>query len=372
MTAPDHIFTHTSVAPTAMDAFLAPFIKQASRERASKRSTAKEGTKSSRDGRVSSGSVALSVFDVPPGLLVRQGEDKLSLTRSRDDESSSLDGSAVASRVATRQPAAALSAGAIGITFPGGGKGLTCIRCGLNFDVRSVQLAHFKSKLHMTNLRRQLSGESTISQEELNAATDIAVGGEASPVEEDSSGSESDEASTTPAEREFDLDDVAEEGEGDVGGPLAVDTAHMEVEGPKNSSSGSTSTKRGRVKTDFSLQEGPRLTFVPRGSGWCFSLSSAALGMKRGDDPWERLDQLVGDEGGGGGGGGANRLWGVVILRSGKFAAAVFEGQSVLCHKVFRRYSISINSLCCTRYATYRTPPLLLLLLVLLVLCDSQ
>lgn len=331
-----------------MDAFLAPFIKQASRERASKRSTANEGTKSSRDGHVASGSVALSVFDLPPGLLVRQGEENPSLTTSGtsgDDESSPLYGSAVASRVAARQPATALSAGAIGITFPGGGKGLTCIRCGLIFDSRLLQLAHFKSRLHMTNLRRQLSGKSIISQEELDSATDSAVGaggvgGEASPEEEDSSGSESDEASSTPAEREFNLNDVAEEGEGDVGGPIAVDTAHMEVGGPKNSSSGSTSTstERGRVQTDFSLQEGPRLTFVPRESAWCFSLSSAALGMERGDDPWERLDQLVGDEGGGGGGGdGANRLWGVVILRSGKFAAAVFEGQSVLCHKVFRR-----------------------------------
>ncbi|CAN0523145.1 unnamed protein product, partial [Laminaria digitata] len=287
-----------------------------------------------------------SVFDVPPGLLTHQGAEEPSLATPRDGEASSpLDGSAVAlSRTAVHQPAAAaaLSEGDIGTTFPGGGRGLTCIRCGLRFEDRPVQLAHFKSKLHLTNLRRQLSGGSTISQEELDAATDSNAGAggaggdsEASPEDEDSSGSESDEASTTPA----DLDDVAEEGEGDVGGPLAVDTAHMEVGGRKISSG---SSDRGRVKVDFSLQEGPRLTFVPRGSAWCFSLSSAALGMERGDDPWERLDQLLGDEGGGGGGGGggANRLWGVVILRSGKFAAAVFEGQSVLCHKVFRRWAL--------------------------------
>lgn len=346
MAAPGHVVTDNSLAASAMDTFLAPFIKQASRERAPKRSTAKQGTKSSRDGRIASGSVALSVFDVPPGLLTRQGEEEPSLTTSRGGSSSPLGGSAVSSRIAAHQPAAALSTGAIGITFPAGGKGLTCIRCGLSFDSRPDQLAHFKSKLHMTNLRRQLSGGSTISQEELDASADSAVsaaggGGEASPDEEDSSGSESDEASTTPADREIDLDDVAEEGEGDVGGPLAVDTAHMEVGGPENRSTGSSSTERGRVKVDFSLQEGPRLTFVPHGSDWCFSLSSAALGMERGDDPWERLDQLMGDEissgDGGDGGGGANRLWGVVILRSGKFAAAVFEGQSVLCHKVFRR-----------------------------------
>ena len=337
MAAAGHIVTDASLPPSAMDVFLAPFIKQASRERASKRSTAKQGTKSSRDGLIAGGSVVLSVFDVPPGLLTRKEEEEPSPTTSRDAASSLLDGSAVASRTTAQQPAP--SAGAVGITFPGGGKGLTCIRCGLSLEARPVQLAHFKSKLHMTNLRRQLSGESTISQEELDAGTDSAVDGagggdQASPEQEDSSGSESDETSTTSADRQIDLDDVAEEG-GDVGGPLAVDTAHMEVGDRKNSNSGISSTERGRVKIDFSLQEGPRLTFVPRGSAWRFSLSSAALGMERGDDPWERLDRLVGDEGGGGGG--ANRLWGVVILRSGKFAAAVFEGQSVLCHKVFRR-----------------------------------
>lgn len=329
MAAPGHMVTDTSLAPSEMDAFLAPFIKQASRERESKRSPTKQGTRSSRDGgRISSGSILLSVFDVPPGLLTRQGKEEVSsLSTSRDD---APNGSTTVSLRRAVQPEAALSSDAVGITFPRGGKGLTCIRCGLAFDARHDQLMHFKSKLHMTNLRRQLSGGSAISQEELDATTDntvVGAGGEAPPEEEDSSGSESDETSPT----RIDLDNVAEE---DAGGPLAVDTAHMEIGGRKNSSS----SERGKVSVDFSLQEGPRMTFVPRGSTWSFSLSSAALGMERGDDPWERLDQLVGEEGGDdGGGGGANRLWGVVILRSGKFAAAVFEGQSVLCHKVFRR-----------------------------------
>jgi len=35
----------------------------------------------------------------------------------------------------------------------------------------------------------------------------------------------------------------------------------------------------------------------------------------------------------------ARPVWCVLILRSGKFAGAVFEGETVLEHKVFRRYT---------------------------------
>ena len=315
MSKADHAHDKAGPSSSAMDTFLAPFIKSAN---------SKRKTKGARDANAA-GRLALSIFDLPPGLLT----DADGVTAHDGAVLSSTDQAAAGSRIVHRETGTTPTSTAV----QGETRGLTCIRCRLHFaDDRPAQVLHFKSDLHLANLRRQLAGKPPISQQQLDdeaAAEAAAVGGDggtgaAEPgVDgESSSDTDSDEAAGT-GDRGLGLEDVAEEGE-DVDDPILAT-----VDGGGGVESGN---KRGRVKVDFSLQEGPRLTFVPRGSGWAFSLSSAALGMERGDDPWARLDGLVGDEGGG-----MNRLWAVVILRSGKFAAAVFEGHSVLCHKVFRR-----------------------------------
>lgn len=317
---------------SAMDTFLAPFIKTSGRNQSVKRRAGKRSPSSSGPGSVRHGSgsprVVLSIFDVPPALLTKAGVEQ--------SPGFSPDGAASARSV---QPDGARGAP----SDSSNGRGLTCIRCGLSFDSRPLQLSHFKSTLHMANLRRQLAGKSPLSQQEhleLVASASKAVDGSiiddgdngggvenASADEGDSSDTERDHAGVST--RTVDLDDVAEDAEEAEGVRLL--TAQTAQQSGDGNGSG-----RGRVKVTFSLQEGPRLTFVPPNSSWCFSLSSAALAMERGDDPWQRLDGLV--EGEAEGAGGANnRLWAVMILRSGKFAAAVFEGQSVVCHKVFRR-----------------------------------
>ncbi|KAG5189714.1 hypothetical protein JKP88DRAFT_262073 [Tribonema minus] len=48
-------------------------------------------------------------------------------------------------------------------------------------------------------------------------------------------------------------------------------------------------------------------------------------------DPWRALYELVASP---------NRLWTVIILRSGRFAGAVFEGKVAIEHKTLRRYTI--------------------------------
>eukprot|EP00752_Nemacystus_decipiens_P004173 g3816.t1 len=292
--------------------------------------SARRKTKGSRDASAA-GRLALSIFDLPPGLLA----DVNGVKAHDGAVLSSQDQAAAGSRIVHPETGTTTTTSAV----QGETRGLTCIRCGLQFaDDRPAQVLHFKSDLHLTNLRRQLAGKPPISQQQLDdeaAAGAAAVGGDAGVGAagagadgESSSDTGSDQAAGTADRGGPGLEDVAEEGTDiDVdGGMLASIDDGDGVE---------SGHRRGRVKVGFSLQEGPRLTFVPRGSGWAFSLSSAALGMERGDDPWARLDDLVGDEGSG-----MNRLWAVVILRSGKFAAAVFEGQSVLCHKVFRRYTI--------------------------------
>lgn len=298
--------------------------------------------------------LVLSIFDIPPGLLTRRPVDEhnnITSSTSAAFASSSHKGPAL-SRADSRR------------------RGLTCIRCDLTFDARPSQLAHFKSDLHMINLRRQLSGEPPISQQVLDDTQDAAAGAAASLTpghltEENDSGSDSEPdpdeggGATPPGggvdagmnfsgglEREAaagatDETDVDAFDEDD--GFLAPNAATIAATGGTPGDSNSSNNKsNNNVRVDFSLQEGPRLTFTPPGSSWSFSLSSAALGMERDSDPWERVANLVGEEGEEGGdeaGGGAanNRLWAVVIVRSGRFAAAVFEGQSVLCHKVFRR-----------------------------------
>lgn len=290
----------------SVDSFLAPFVKSTS----AKRQTTKGA------GHWDAPAVVLSIFDLPPGLLASTDSEK-----SQHVSDSSSTGQVVAESRTVHPQTAAVS------SSQEGKRGLTCIRCGLQFgDDRETQVQHFRSDLHMTNLRRHLAGKPPISLQQLNAEASAALaagGGDAAgPGPDGESSSDSDEAPEA-GDRGLDLENVVEEGDDELDGLLPTADVSGGVEG---------GNERGRVKLDFSLKEGPRLTFVPRGSEWAFSLSSAALGMERGDDPWARLDGLLGDEGGG-----VNRLWAVVILRSGKFAAAVFEGQSVLYHKVFRR-----------------------------------
>lgn len=278
--------------------------------------------------------VVLSIFDIPPDLLTR-AEGALSEVSQLDN------GPASGGNVSQTTAASAGSAGSK--------RGLTCIRCELTFDGRPAQLTHFKSKLHMTNLRRQLSGERPISQQQLETvegdAADEGKFGPSTAAESEDSGSDNSEdeqplvaaaAEAGEAADTFDERDIAD------GLALARAASVDEIKETVTKTAASASTggalqgvppMRGRVKVDFSLHEGPRLTFTRSGSAWCFSLSSAALGMERGSDPWERLDALLGEEGGAAN----NRLWAVLIVQSGKFAAAVFEGQSVLCHKVLKR-----------------------------------
>lgn len=310
-----------------MDAFLAPLVHSSSKTKRHSRKT----IKAHEEDRV-----VLSIFDIPPGLLAYT-------ERSQEGAAvpSSLNRDEPGSRIV--QPENYIKQGTTDRDVQGKAakRGLTCICCGLQFgDDRPAQVQHFKSELHMVNLRRQLAGKPPVSQKQLDdemAAVAAAApstdtkGSSAEPQGEgdSSSGTDSDDApAASDFDRGVDLENIPEEHE------------HVLLSTAEDGSCGraaESGNKRGRVKVDFSLQEGPRLTFVPHGSRWAFSLSSAALGMERGDDPWARLDSLIGDDEGGG----VNRLWAVVILRSGKFAAAVFEGQRVLCHKVFRRYLVT-------------------------------
>lgn len=311
------VMASSSVGLSELDALLKPFID----------ARAAGG----RSNRPQQDKVVLSIFDIPPGLLGRLSP--ASPTKNGPS--------------AVGTPAAAATAESAGSK-----RGLTCLRCGLSFDDRPAQLAHFKSKLHMTNLRRQLSGQRPILQQELDTRAFVqGTAGEGNFAGDDGGDKDSQEDSDSGGDSETERStvgvttEVADTfDEGDIADGLALARAASvdEIEETVSRTApgvgdgairGDAPPTRGNVKVDFGLHEGPRLVFTPTGSTWCFSLSSAALGMERGSDPWERLDALLGEEAEGAN----NRLWAVLIVQSGKFAAAVFEGQSVVCHKVLKR-----------------------------------
>lgn len=299
-----------------LDAFLDPFIKAHNR----KQESVKAGAKRSNKGKFD---VVVSLFDVPPELLTstERGVDRS--LHSSSDRLAFLSGDFVStgSRIIQADPKSA--------------RGLTCITCGLSFESRSAQLEHFKSRLHLINLRCRLSGQPPLTQDQLDKAPAPTGTVEIEDNEAgDSSGSESDGAQKIENVGGL-LQGLDKEGNG---ADWAVSVAEpYSKPGNEENTNRNTVSKRGIVRREFSLREGPRFTFSPTGWTWCFSVSTVALGMEKGDDPWERLEGMFGD----GNGGDSNRLWAVVILQSGRFAAAIFEGQAVVCHKVFKRWVFS-------------------------------
>ncbi|CAN0006257.1 unnamed protein product, partial [Discosporangium mesarthrocarpum] len=242
-------------------------------------------------GEHSDGKLHLSIFDIPLGLLVPLEE------RAQKSEGEKNEAPLIVN------PGTVEDGGTV--------RGLTCRSCSLTFDDHLQQQAHFKAALHITNLHRRLAGKlpvretGMVEEEEEAGVLDDGRDGEMVEEGEKSSADSDDENLTSILEADL----VETSGKGDLG------------------------VRSDGVRFEFSQREGSRLTFTRPGSAWSFSLSSAALNMQRGNDAWEQLGMLFGDRA-------SNRMWGVLILRSGRFAGAVFEGQSVLCHKVFRRYTI--------------------------------
>ena len=96
----------------------------------------------------------------------------------------------------------------------------------------------------------------------------------------------------------------------------------------------------GAVKKSYSASEGPRTIY--RRSLWGpieFSVSNAVLQSPSNDDsdgdnpdnsPWKTVLRTLQTYS-------VNPMWFVVSLRSGRFAAAIFDGSKEVCHKTFRR-----------------------------------
>lgn len=214
-------------------------------------------------------------------------------------------------------------------------RGLTCITCGLIFDAAVDQHSHFKTDLHLINLRRKLKGLSPLLTTAAAPADDepTSNGGVVDPVnaldvDDDDSGSDSDRDSTSGEEHEL----------------------HNGEEQQQDFNLQQCRSPRGDIIV--SKQTVPHLGagLVVRSSQcteWVFSFSFSLFSMH--SSLAAKVWNNTGVDGDGNGDGG-DTAWsvfsrqvlylrchpriGVFLLRSGRFAAALFDGPSMIVHKV--------------------------------------
>ncbi|CAM9333697.1 unnamed protein product [Phaeothamnion confervicola] len=196
---------------------------------------------------------------------------------------------------------------------------MVCRTCQLDFEEISEQQAHFRNSHHLANLRRRLAGKPLLEagkEDAEGAAADVAE-----DEEEDGSDASDDSA-------ESDDDAVA---------------PSQDWLMSRASYSGASST--GIVHL-FPVEQ--EVMFLKMGMPYAFTISTVALerppknaGENVGDDgddgdasadPWRCLTRTLAAP--------VRPLWVVIILRSGRFAGAVFEAKQVVCHKVMRRYTM--------------------------------
>lgn len=216
-------------------------------------------------------------------------------------------------------------------------RGLTCITCGLSFDAAADQHSHFKTDLHLINLRRKLKGLSPLltaaapNDDEPSSNGGVADPVSALDVDDDGSGSDSDRDSTSGEEHE--LPDKLRNGEEDQQKDINLQQC---------------SSPGGDVIV--SKQTVPHLGagLVVRSSQcceWVFSFSFSLFSMHPSLAAKVWNNTAVDGDGDGG-----DTAWsvfsrqvlylrfhpriGVFLLRSGRFAAALFDGPSMIVHKV--------------------------------------
>ena len=188
------------------------------------------------------------------------------------------------------------------------GTKFTCRVCGCEFKALREQHEHFKSPLHVVNLKRSLVGLRSVSHED-----DI----------------------------NSDEDDNMDNNTDVIGEPDAsLDLMKFNQEG--HLSTDNTSFKEGCAKKYNDKKNGSVITFRKHSSNWEFSISNAIFSLSsspgsqvESTDPWITLKNTlqIFHQG--------EKLHScVLILQSGMFSGGIFEGNKCISHKVFRRYTV--------------------------------
>lgn len=204
-------------------------------------------------------------------------------------------------------------------------KGLTCITCGLTFTDCKDQQKHFKSDLHLVNLKRRVKNLGSLTSLPTTQAADDDNDQKASDGQQDGADEEvsSSDESAPEAEQEDD----------------------------NNLRPTSYADEKGRILKEYSAQRGP--TFHLHDAqvhGWEMVLSAGAFGKDSvfHSRDWSTSAEERQREKGEGASGASpwtqlcahlnylrrNPITGVFLLRSGRFAGAFFDGNTLLIHKV--------------------------------------
>ncbi len=222
-------------------------------------------------------------------------------------------------------------------------KGLTCLLCSLQFEHHSDQVVHFKSDFHFGNIKRKSKGQAPVSEEEyLSQQTK----GDQEDDEKDDG-----EQSNSSAESDKDSDDDEDKQESDDETDVEVNYDRYEY-----------SDEYGKITKLFHSNNGPMFNFQLNSLlNWQFSLSLAMFPKESifQSRAWNHVTSDVNT---------SNSLWNhfykhirtlqnrplmaVFILRSGRFAGAIYNNASftsfsskkknsaMLVHKVLRRYTV--------------------------------
>ena len=255
----------------------------------------------------------VSIFNVPIHLLIptlsSSSNDAIVSNSAIDEELNEIDKLSL-------DASSSLSLSSSSTTSIVTGK--TCRTCGLIFNTQSDQQAHFKSPLHIRNLKRKAVGLDPIMQHnDTNKDAD-------SLKVDDNNDNNNDNDNDDDNDDTDDDDDLENEANASIEDELKeIDGVYPE----------------GNVVKTYTKGTGSIITFQRSDdSKWEFSLSSVLCINNNHENivynPWRNLSELLEDIQN------ISKLWAIVVIRSGRFAGAVYDGNKVVLHKVFRRYTV--------------------------------
>ena len=213
--------------------------------------------------------------------------------------------------------AAAAEAAAAGV---GASTGIsTCLACGLIFMSRAEQSAHFKSDRHRDSLRRRIEGREAGDAAPRSAA-EFDGDGDFSEDDEDVDDEEDDGDDKDGEDEDEEEDEEEDDASDDMERGWWLRNGHPCSVCVTGSGGGESGGGRWAAELPVALLAESRKALRPHGEGGARTLA----------DGLRRLGE-------GGGSGQAEAAWAVILVRSGRFAGGIFQGQALVMHKVFKR-----------------------------------
>jgi len=183
---------------------------------------------------------------------------------------------------------------------------LTCQSCGLEFETRAAQAAHFALAWHRVNLRRRAAGQAPLPEAEATAAAAAAAAAAPAAAGGDAAWCPAEPAAAAgpPSDDDENDDDDAN----DDGDATTLTTAMAAAPGY------GAFVARGDRNFAVCLCR----SLLPAGDDAPAGAAGAAAALRLLANP----DQ---------------RIFTVLLVRSGRFAGAVFDGDALVAHKAFAR-----------------------------------